>query len=31
MIIAAEPYLRENIDSDIEIKPWVKKIIHPFF
>jgi len=31
MILAAEPYLRENIDTDIKIKPWVKKNNLPIF
>lgn len=31
MIITAERYLRENIDEDIEIKPWLKKNNLPVF
>jgi hypothetical protein len=31
MIATAEPYLRENIDKNIEIKPWLKKNNLPVF
>ncbi|WP_422484770.1 MarR family transcriptional regulator [Gudongella sp. DL1XJH-153] len=31
MVMAAEPYLKENIDGQLTIKPWLKKNNFPIF